>query len=41
VLGRPDLREDPKFKTNVLRSENKKEVIPILSAEMAKKTGRE
>ncbi|MBW2673130.1 MAG: CoA transferase [Deltaproteobacteria bacterium] len=41
VIGRSDLTEHPKFKTNVLRSEHKKELMPILSVEMARKTSRE
>ena len=41
VIGRSDLTEHPKFQTNVLRSEHKKELMPILSVEMARKTSRE
>ncbi len=41
VLGREDLVNDPKYKTNPLRTKNKKELIPILDAEMVKKTTRE
>ncbi|MBW2636530.1 MAG: CoA transferase [Deltaproteobacteria bacterium] len=41
VLGRDDLTNDPKYKTNPLRSENKNELIPILDVEMAKKTTKE
>jgi len=41
VLGREDLIEHPKFKTNPLRCENRKEMVTILAQEMAKKTARE
>ena len=41
VIGREDLLDDPKYKTNPLRTENKKELIPILEVEMAKKTTKE
>jgi len=41
VIDREDLTDDPKFKTNPLRTENKKELIAILDVEMAKKTTKE
>lgn len=41
VLGREDLADDPKYKTNPLRTKNKKDLIPILDVEMAKKTTKE
>lgn len=41
VIGREDLTGDSKYKTNPLRTENKKELLPILDVEMAKKTTRE
>ena len=41
VIDRPDLIEDPRFKTNPLRSNHVKELIPILTGEFSKKTTRE
>jgi CoA:oxalate CoA-transferase len=41
VIDREDLTDDPKYKTNPLRTENKKELISILDVEMAKKTTKE
>ncbi|RPI11555.1 MAG: CoA transferase [Zetaproteobacteria bacterium] len=41
ILGREDLIEDPKFKTNPLRCDHRKEMNAILEVEMAKKTARE
>lgn len=41
AIGRVDLIENPKFKTNPLRNENKKELIPILEEVMVKKTTQE
>jgi len=38
VIGREDLTDDPKYKTNPLRTRNKKDLITILDVEMAKKT---
>lgn len=41
LLGRRDLIEHPRFKTNPLRCDNRKELIPILQGEMEKKTAQE
>ncbi|HYL81330.1 MAG TPA: CaiB/BaiF CoA-transferase family protein [Candidatus Acidoferrum sp.] len=41
LLDRLDLADHPKFKTNPLRCDNRKDLIPILEGEMAKKTARE
>src|SRR5512137_1414429 len=41
LLGRRDLIDHPKFKSNPLRCDNRKELIPILQGEMQKKTARE
>ncbi len=41
LLGRRDLIDHPKFKTNPLRCDNRKELIPILQGEMQKKTAQE
>jgi CoA:oxalate CoA-transferase len=41
LLGRDDLTDHPKFKSNPLRTDNREELIPILQAEMAKKTAAE
>jgi CoA:oxalate CoA-transferase len=41
VLNRKDLIEDSRFRTNPLRTENRKDLIPILQAEMEKKSSRE
>ena len=41
VLDRKDLIDDPRFKNNSLRTENRKELIPILAAEMEKKSAKE
>jgi len=41
VLARPDLAADEKYKTNPLRVENREELIPIIAAEMNKKTRQE
>jgi len=41
LLGRRDLVDHPKFKTNPLRCDNRKELIPILQGEMQKKTAQE
>ena len=41
VLERKDLIDDPRFKNNSLRTENRKALIPILEAEMEKKTAKE
>jgi CoA:oxalate CoA-transferase len=41
LLDRRDLIDHPKFKTNPLRNDNRKELIPILEKEMAKKTAQE
>ena len=41
LLDRLDLIDHPKFKSNPLRCDNRKELIPILAQEMAKKTAQE
>jgi CoA:oxalate CoA-transferase len=41
ILGREDLTEHPKFKTNPLRCDHRKEMNAILEVEMAKKTAKE
>ncbi|MFB3819879.1 MAG: CaiB/BaiF CoA transferase family protein, partial [Candidatus Methylomirabilales bacterium] len=41
VLGRPDLVDHPKLKTNPLRCDNRKEMVAILQQEMEKKTAQE
>lgn len=41
VIEREDLTEDPRFRTNPLRTKHKKELIPVLDIEMAKKTRQE
>ncbi len=41
VLDRKDLIDDPRFKNNSLRTENRKTLIPLLEAEMEKKTAKE
>jgi CoA:oxalate CoA-transferase len=41
VLGREDLIGHPKFKTNPLRCDNRKDMVAILEKEMAKKTAAE
>jgi CoA:oxalate CoA-transferase len=41
VLQRKELIEDSRFKTNPLRTENRKELILILTVEMEKKTAKE
>jgi CoA:oxalate CoA-transferase len=41
LLGRRELIDHPKFKTNPLRCDNRKELIPILQGEMQKKTAQE
>ncbi|MEA3486957.1 MAG: CaiB/BaiF CoA-transferase family protein [Thermodesulfobacteriota bacterium] len=41
VIKREDLTNDPRFRTNPLRTKNKKKLIPILDTEMAKKTRQE
>ena len=41
LLGRRDLIDHPKFKTNPLRCDNRKELIAILQGEMQKKTAQE
>ena len=41
LLGRRDLIDHPKFKSNPLRCDNRKELIPILQGEMQKKTAQE
>lgn len=34
VIERPDLAEEPRFKTNLLRTQNRPELLPILEAEL-------
>jgi len=41
VLGRPDLVEHPKFRTNPLRCDHRREMVAILQQEMEKKTAQE
>jgi CoA:oxalate CoA-transferase len=41
ILDREDLTNDPRFATNPLRTENKKELIPILAEELKKKSTSE
>jgi CoA:oxalate CoA-transferase len=41
VLERKDLIDDSRFKSNPLRTENRKELISILQVEMEKKTAKE
>ncbi len=41
LLGRADLIEHPLFKTNPLRCDHRKELIPILQAEIEKKDAQE
>jgi len=41
LLGRRELINHPKFKTNPLRCDNRRELIPILQGEMQKKTAQE
>ena len=41
LINYPDLSEDPRFKTNPLRTQNVKELIPILEGEFQKKTTKE
>ncbi|MCD6487147.1 MAG: CoA transferase [Syntrophobacterales bacterium] len=41
VIEREDLTNDPRFRTNPLRTKNKTELIPVLDVEMAKKTRQE
>lgn len=38
AIGSPELIDNPKFKTNRLRTENKKELIPLLEEKMKTKT---
>jgi CoA:oxalate CoA-transferase len=41
VIDREDLTGDPRFRTNRLRTEHVKELIPIISEEISKKTTKE
>jgi CoA:oxalate CoA-transferase len=41
VLGRRDLIDHPKFRTNPLRCDHRREMVEILQQEMEKKTARE
>lgn len=41
VLGRPDLAADERYATNPRRVERRRELIPILAAELARKTRQE
>jgi CoA:oxalate CoA-transferase len=41
LINRPDLSEDSRFKTNPLRTQNVKELIPILEVEFQKKTTKD
>ena len=38
VIDRPDLVDDPRFATNLLRSQNRLELVPQINAELAKRT---
>ena len=37
VIGRPDMAQDPRFATNLLRSRNRAELVPLLEREIAKR----
>ncbi len=41
VIGRERLADDPKYRTNLLRTKNRKDLNAILEVELAKKTTRE
>jgi CoA:oxalate CoA-transferase len=41
LINLPDLSEDPRFRTNPLRTQNVKELIPLLEVEFRKKTTKE
>jgi CoA:oxalate CoA-transferase len=41
VIDREDLTGDPRFRTNPLRTKHVKELIPIISEEISKKTTKE
>jgi CoA:oxalate CoA-transferase len=41
LINLPDLVEDPRFRTNPLRTQNVKELIPLLEVEFQKKTTKE
>jgi len=41
IIDRPDLTNHPDYATNLLRTENRQELIPVLSEEMVKKTMKE
>lgn len=38
AIGKPELADDPKFKTNALRVQNKRELIPLLQGIIRQKT---
>ena len=38
LIGKPELVDDPRFKTNALRVKNNDEIVAILQAEIAKRT---
>lgn len=38
IIGRPDLAEDPRFATNLERARNRAELLPVLHAELRKRT---
>lgn len=41
AIGRPELMDDPRFKTNALRTQNKKELIPIIQEVISQKSAIE
>jgi crotonobetainyl-CoA:carnitine CoA-transferase CaiB-like acyl-CoA transferase len=41
MIGKPELVDDPRFKTNALRVKNNGEIVAILQAELGKKTNAE
>jgi crotonobetainyl-CoA:carnitine CoA-transferase CaiB-like acyl-CoA transferase len=38
VIARPDLTEDPRFSSNLLRAQNRRELLPVIEAELAKRS---
>jgi crotonobetainyl-CoA:carnitine CoA-transferase CaiB-like acyl-CoA transferase len=38
VIDRADLAEDPRFSSNFLRSQNRRELLPVIDAELAKRS---
>ena len=39
IIGRPELKDDPRFKTNASRVKNNAELIAIIEQELVKKPG--